>query len=151
MVNTAYNPEFASQFYPKYIAVIIQWATKLNSDKMNKVMQGWQNRNCGEKVSRKGFSFRSLDAEKCLEFTGYSFNAVTPVLFNRPMPVLVSEGIGGLEPKCFFMGGGNVDTKLRIGYDEFVEKSEYPIVKGDIANLRTDLEGEGAGAGETEN
>lgn len=65
--------------------------------------------------------------------------------------MLVSEGIRGLEPKCFFMGGGNVDTKLRIGYDEFVEKSEYPIVEGDIANMRTDLEGEeGSGGVEIE-
>lgn len=149
--NTSYNQEFASKFYPKYVAVIIQWATKLNSDKMNKTLQKWQNENSDKKVSRKGFNFRSLQAEKCLEFTGYSFNAVTPVLFNRPMPVLVSDGIARLEPRCFFMGGGNVDTKLRIGYDEFVEKSEYVILEGDIANIRTDLEGEGGGSPDGEN
>ena len=44
----------------------------------------------------------------------------------------MSEHISKLEPKCFWMGGGNTDTKMRIGYDEFVSKSEYQIIQGDV-------------------
>lgn len=33
---------------------------------------------------------------------------------------MVSHLIGRLEPRCFWMGGGHPETKMRLGFEEFV-------------------------------
>ena len=51
---------------------------------------------------------------------------------NTKIPVLLSKRIAELSPCCFWLGGGEVDTKIRIGVKEFVEKYDDDIFIADI-------------------
>lgn len=131
---------YSGKYYPKEVAVIIQWSAKCNNGKIYHVMRNWQNKNSEIQAPKKAFKFNALDGEKCEDLTGYSFNAVTPFLFNKEIPVLISKEIAELSPRCFWMGGGNADTKMRIGFEEFVEKSEYDVIVGDVSDPRLEFE-----------
>ena len=51
---------------------------------------------------------------------------------NTKIPVILSKKITELSPRCFWFGGGEIDTKIRIGVKEFVEKYDEDIFIGDI-------------------
>merc|ERR1712226_1116758 len=107
---------------------------------MIKLIKNWQWENSEAKAPRKVFHLRAADPEMAEKLTGFSFNAVTPFLWNEKIPIVVDENLNFLTPKLFWMGGGHKDTKMRIGLDEFVGKSEFPIIMGDVSILRDDFD-----------
>ena len=48
------------------------------------------------------------------------------------VPVLISERLRHLPGKFFWIGGGHVDIKLRMGLQEFVDKYPCEVYFGDI-------------------
>jgi prolyl-tRNA editing enzyme YbaK/EbsC (Cys-tRNA(Pro) deacylase) len=122
MENTAYD-ESASKdvFYPKYIAVIVQYEARLNAEKIMKTMKEYQNSHSLHKLSRKCFHFRHADEDVALELTGYGHNAITPFLMKNNIPVVLSKSILDLHPKYLWMGGGEVELKLGMSVEEFVQ------------------------------
>lgn len=65
MENTAYNEEVNDRYYPKYICVIIQFITKINAEKVMKLIKTIQNEKGAVKQGRNRFHFRLVD-EKVL-------------------------------------------------------------------------------------
>ena len=113
MENKKFKPEMASEFYQKYVCVVIQFKTNLNNEKLIKAMKNYQNSNCAEKVSRKGFHYRLAPDTVNAELSGYMHNAVTPFMFkNTEVPMVVSDRIQRLKPGFFWLGGGHVNTKI---------------------------------------
>lgn len=58
---------------------------------------------------------------------------MTPFCLNTKIPILISEKIIDLTPKCIWLGGGDIDLKIRIGLDEFITKfKDSEIMFGDV-------------------
>ena len=70
-----------SEFYKKYVCVIVQYTTSLNNEKLIKVLKAFQNDNCEAKAPRKGFHFRLANEDESNALSGYRHNAVTPFMF----------------------------------------------------------------------
>ena len=66
--------------------------------------------------------------------SGYGHNGVTPVFFVTPLPTFVAEAIVQLGHGWLWLGGGDIDIKLRISIDELKTKAEAPVVIADISN-----------------
>jgi prolyl-tRNA editing enzyme YbaK/EbsC (Cys-tRNA(Pro) deacylase) len=60
--------------------------------------------------------------------TGYDHNAVTPFDMPRDVPVIVSKALTDLSPPSVWLGGGEVDLKLRLPVDELVEALNATVV-----------------------
>lgn len=61
------------------------------------------------------------DEPVAIELTGYGYNAITPFLMNTKLPVILSAAIARLSPRHFWLGGGEIDLKLGISVDEFIQ------------------------------
>jgi len=128
MENTAYDEGSAKDaYYPKYVAVIVQYEARLNAEKVMKSMREYQNANSEKKLSRKCFHFRHADESVAHELTGYGYNAITPFLMKTEIKVVLSKAITELKPRYFWMGGGEVDLKLGMSVEEFLQVCN-PIV-----------------------
>ena len=80
MENRSFEESKASEYYTRFICVVVQYVSELNNEKMIKLLKARQNENCEQKVSRKGFHFRLAQKELSHQLTGYRFNSVTPFL-----------------------------------------------------------------------
>ena len=60
--NTAYDAKFEGPFYPKYIAVMVQYVSKINTEKLNKEIRYWQQKNVPQnKAAKTYFHYRLAD------------------------------------------------------------------------------------------
>ena len=80
MENKKFEESKKSKFYHQFICAIVQYTEELNNEKLIKILKAFQNDNCDDKVSRKGFHFRLAKEETSNELSGYRFNSVTPFL-----------------------------------------------------------------------
>ena len=133
MENTAFQPEYEHEYYKKYYCVLIQYTTQINAEKLSKTMRDIQNEKCEKKLGKKNFHFRLAPSDKSFELTGYDYNAVTPFCLKTNLTIILSDQITKLNPYCFWMGGGDVDLKIRIGIDEFLNKCGFKVHIGDIS------------------
>ena len=113
MENTAFDQNsYTPHFYEKYYCVVIQYTTKINSDKLGKLGRDIQNKHCVNKLGKKQFHFRLVAADVSYNLTGYRHNAVTPFALTHPMPLIISQPIITLQPNYFYLGGGAIDLKI---------------------------------------
>jgi prolyl-tRNA editing enzyme YbaK/EbsC (Cys-tRNA(Pro) deacylase) len=63
---------------------------------------------------------RLVDGSLSDHLSGFEHNAVTPLGMRTPMPMLIHTQITQLPDRHFWLGGGEVDLKLRIGTDAFL-------------------------------
>jgi len=91
---------------------------------------------CEKKLGKKNFHYRLVPSQKSFELTGYDHNAVTPFCLKTNLPMILSESITKLDPPCFWMGGGDVDLKVRISVDEFINKCSFQM---HVCDIVTDL------------
>jgi prolyl-tRNA editing enzyme YbaK/EbsC (Cys-tRNA(Pro) deacylase) len=92
-------------FAGKYVAVMVQYAAKLDMDRVAKFLKG------------KGGAadLRLSMADKAAELTGFDFNGVSVVGMATPMPIIVAKPIAQLPaPALVWLGGGAPDMKLRM-------------------------------------
>lgn len=68
------------EFYPKYIAVMVQYIAKINTEKLNKEMKLYQNGNSELKAGKQYFHFRLVEEKESQQMTGYEHNGVVPIL-----------------------------------------------------------------------
>lgn len=94
----------------KYYCVIVQYATKLNTDRIRKFLQKM---NAGA-VSSKCFNPRLCPEDVSDSITGYQKGAVCPLAMATDIPVIVSDKILALDPPIVILGGGHVDLKVEI-------------------------------------
>lgn len=78
-------------------------------------------------VSKKNFNLRLAPEEESDELSGFEHNAVSPIGFRTEMPIILSHKIAQLNPRVFFVGGGEVDLKLGMLVDEFL-KAYNPLI-----------------------
>lgn len=80
--NSYFEEKFREEpGYFQYVAVVIQYEDKLNAEKVMKFMKKLQNERCRfTAVSNKHFHFHLAEEEDAKRLTGYSYNAITPVL-----------------------------------------------------------------------
>ena len=102
-----------------------QYAARLDEDKLRKVLWG----QCGEgRVGLKHFSVRMASPGQALELTGYGHGAVTPFAMPADLPVYLSNQIPRLEPRTFWLGGGEQDLKLQLDTAEFLAACAPAVV-----------------------
>eukprot|EP00898_Chlorokybus_atmophyticus_P000079 jgi/Chlat1/1071/Chrsp110S08635 len=126
MTNTQAPPEVTDCSDPefsKYYIIIIQYAARLNAEKVKAFIHSMNN----GKVSKKRINMRLAPEEMSAELTGFEHNAVTPIGTKTPIPVMLSDRIARLQPASFWMGAGVVDLKMRVDVAEFV-KAYRPFV-----------------------
>jgi prolyl-tRNA editing enzyme YbaK/EbsC (Cys-tRNA(Pro) deacylase) len=75
------------------------------------------------KLSNNNFNFRLADEKEQEKLTGFGHNAVVPIgMANKQIPVILSDKISKLAPyKFFWMGAGEVDWKLEVNTQEFID------------------------------
>lgn len=79
-------------------------------------------------VSKKGFNMRLAPQEDSDRLSGFEHNAVSPIGFHTPIPIILSHKIASLQPGFFFIGAGEVDLKLCLRVDEFIENYKPYVV-----------------------
>ena len=121
MVNANCNHEhFSDAKDSKYYMVIVQYTTKLNTESLNKFLAKFSG------VSNSRVNMRLCSAEKSVFLTGYSHNSVTPIGCKSNLPIIVAEPITLLGAGYFWLGGGEIDVKIRVSWKDFLKLN--PIV-----------------------
>jgi prolyl-tRNA editing enzyme YbaK/EbsC (Cys-tRNA(Pro) deacylase) len=71
-------------------------------------------------VGKKQYSIRMVSQEVSDALSGFPHNAVTPIGMAKPVLVLLSDKIKTLPEGKMWLGGGEVDLKVRLDVAEFV-------------------------------
>ena len=104
----------------KYVCVMLQYAgAKLQKEKLTDAVRKMEGKNA---VGKKQYSLRMVSQETSDALSGFEHNAVTPLGMVTEVPVLLSHHIMKLPEAQVWMGGGEVDLKLRFDVAELVEK-----------------------------
>jgi len=104
----------------KYVCVVLQYAgAKLQKEKLTDAIRRMEGANA---VGKKQYSLRMVSQETSDELSGFEHNAVTVVGMATPVPVLLSNPIKNLPEGKVWLGGGEVDLKLRVDVAELVTK-----------------------------
>ncbi|KAK4538690.1 hypothetical protein CDCA_CDCA19G4715 [Cyanidium caldarium] len=110
---------------PLYICVVLPYAHRLHAEKVAAVVRATPQLTNGQHVPRKDVKYQLAPAEACEQLTGYTYNAVTPLGMRIAMPILVSDAllraVQSSGVSTFWMGGGQVDLKLRACLWECIE------------------------------
>jgi prolyl-tRNA editing enzyme YbaK/EbsC (Cys-tRNA(Pro) deacylase) len=76
-------------------------------------------------VGKKQYSIRMVSPEISDSLSGYPHNAVTPLGMAHPVPVLLSHKLKSLPDAQLWLGGGEVDLKMRVDVTELMTKLVY--------------------------
>jgi hypothetical protein len=76
--------------YPKYVAVMVQYISKINTEKLNKEIKNYQNAKAPERAGKQFFHYRLVEDKESTELTGYEHNGVVPVLMKTKYPLTPS-------------------------------------------------------------
>lgn len=126
----------------RYIAVLLQYVTKLDTAALERALRA--HGAVGEPRLRQ--------APDAVALTGFGFGAITPVGSATPLPVVVAKPIACLPPPSYvWLGGGEVDTKLRMFTAQLLRPGGcspgYTAVVLDCVEARDGEDGEGGDAG----
>ncbi|KAK2951612.1 putative YbaK/aminoacyl-tRNA synthetase-associated domain [Blattamonas nauphoetae] len=113
-----------------YYLCTVQYMAKLDCQKIYRVVRTLAN------GLKKHFHFRLAPDSEQAVLTGYPHGGVTPFGMKTKIPLILDERVTKLKPAIFFVGGGDVATKVSISVQEFIDIC-HPIV-ADIANPRQD-------------
>ncbi|KAA6389716.1 MAG: putative Rho guanine nucleotide exchange factor [Streblomastix strix] len=111
--------------------VKIQYVSKLDCKKLYNLI-----RNMAHGL-KKNFHFRVASSQEAEKLLGFTHGAVCPfgIKGSENIPIILDSAIvNNLIPSYFYMGGGNVDTKLRMSVTEFIQKTN-PII-ADVSSPR---------------
>ncbi|KAL6050731.1 DUF19 domain-containing protein [Balamuthia mandrillaris] len=106
----------------RYYAVVVQYTTKLQSQKLIKFLRSLpQNKH----ISKKSWNFCLADEEATYHLTRFSKNALSPIAaeFAEDIPIVLSDSIARLDPPFIWLGGGQVNVKLGVDVREFIQKT----------------------------
>ena len=104
----------------KYVCIVLQYAgAKLQKEKLTDAIRRMEGKNA---VGKKQYSLRMVSQETSDALSGFAHNAVTPLGMTTPVPVLLSDKIKALPEGKLWLGGGEVDVKLRLDVAELCEK-----------------------------
>jgi prolyl-tRNA editing enzyme YbaK/EbsC (Cys-tRNA(Pro) deacylase) len=98
-----------SVFSSRYILVVLQYVTKLDTEALAKALRAQSTGDSGA----SSFKLNVAPAEASDELSGFVHNAITPFGMSHTVPVVVSRSIAD-RSGFIWLGGGEVDFKLRI-------------------------------------
>lgn len=58
------------------------------------------------------------------QLTGFTYNAITPFASTTAIPVIVDAPVLSLDPPFIWLGGGEVDLKLRVTLSDILRVFE---------------------------
>ena len=128
MHNNKYKDNVSdSIYYSKYYCLVIQYTTRMNSTRLNKVLRELA------KVSARKLNLRLVPADINAEISGYLHNGVTPLGIKTKMPIIISDKLLNFIPKSrngtnennniddyMWLGAGEVNLKWRISLTQFI-------------------------------
>jgi len=121
MENTRAHPSvdgWSNPLNSKYYVVIVQYTARLHAEKLktfiHRLSQG--------QVGKQYYNMRLAPEDVSDELSGYSHNAVTPLGIKTPLPIILSHRIAELQPSFFFLGAGEVDLKVGMPSEEFIQQ-----------------------------
>ncbi|KAL0234006.1 hypothetical protein PCE1_002509 [Barthelona sp. PCE] len=120
--NVLYNGDEDFMEHPhwcRYYAVITQYTSKLNTQQLRNFI-GYHPGNFNRSV-KSNFKLRAVEPETAAELTGYQFNAHTVFGMRQPVPIIIDQKVLDIPHSSFFMGGGEVDLKIKVNTREFIE------------------------------
>ncbi|KAF9166806.1 hypothetical protein DFQ27_007593 [Actinomortierella ambigua] len=121
--NTKYRQDESQPIdHNRYWAIIVQYEGAVNVPKLEKAVRERTG------ASRKATHLRIAAAEKSLELTGFTNNAVSPVGMKSDIPILISSAIAELDPPLIYLGAGHVDWKIAIPVKGLLEHWNASIV-----------------------
>ena len=127
--NHKYNKSIKNDYYnSEYYCVILQYTTKMSSNKINKLILNCNN----SKLTKKDVLFTLAGEKESDELSGFKHNAVTPLGMKVSIPILLSKSITTLKPLYIWLGGGEVNQKFIISVNELINHFN-PIID-DIVN-----------------
>ncbi|TPX40375.1 proline---tRNA ligase [Synchytrium endobioticum] len=112
----------------KYYCVIVQYVSKLNTQKLINFVYGMNQNKPDRKLSKKDFNLRVADESMTMEITGHTQNGVSPIGMKVQLPIILSGGVTILQPPVFYMGGGHIDWKLALPVHEFIHATKCFVV-----------------------
>ncbi|KAM7273195.1 hypothetical protein ACFE04_027859 [Oxalis oulophora] len=119
LVNTQAPANVVDCTHPnnsKYYVVIVQYTARFNADSVKNFLYTLNNGT----IPKKKFNLRLAPEETSINLTGFEHNAVTCIGMKTNIPVILDEAIAKLDPKFFWLGGGEVDLKLGVDTSEFI-------------------------------
>lgn len=119
------NEDCCDRNNSRYYIVVFPYTERFDSEKLMKYV-----RSLNESVGKKKFNFRLAAEGESL--SGYSSNAIPPFGLKTEIPVILASKIKELSPAYFWAGGGHVDCKVRLDFDEALEKMHAQVA--DITN-----------------
>ena len=104
----------------KYVCIALQYAgAKLQKEKLTDVVRRMEGAHA---VGKKQYSLRMVAQDVSDALSGFEHNAVTPVGMATPVPLVLSHAIKKLPGGVVWLGGGEVDLKLRFEVAQLVAK-----------------------------
>ena len=104
----------------KYVCIVLQYAgAKLNKEKLTDLVRRMEGKNA---IGKKQYSMRMVAQDVSDKLSGFEHNAVTPIGMATPVPVVLSDKLKSLPDGQVWMGGGEVDLKLRFDVAQLCEK-----------------------------
>jgi prolyl-tRNA editing enzyme YbaK/EbsC (Cys-tRNA(Pro) deacylase) len=104
----------------KYVLVIVQYTHKLHRERLIDAVRALE----GDKaqgVPKSKYNLRLVEGTVSDALSGFEHNAVSPLGLRTPMPILIHAEILQLPRQHFWLGGGEVDVKLRFDTAAFVD------------------------------
>ena len=90
---------------------------------------------CTRRPASRGGNWEQTQHTQCLRIhergSGFGHNAVAPLDMATPIPIIVCASIRDLNPAYIWLGGGEVDLKIRLNVEEFIAATG--AVVGDIS------------------
>ncbi|KAG2490808.1 hypothetical protein HYH03_010730 [Edaphochlamys debaryana] len=109
--------DWSDPYHSKYYCVIVQYTARLNADKLKMALMELG----GRRFARQFYNMRLCAEEVNDRLTGYSHNAVSPLGMAESLPIVLSHRIAQLQPAEFWMGAGEVDLKVGMDVQEFID------------------------------
>eukprot|EP00736_Rhodelphis_marinus_P008066 Rmarinus@m.24046 len=132
VVNSSWtkSEDCEPQFNSKHYAVVLQYGTTLNGEKVAKLLRAKSG------LGKRSCTIRLAEEKEMQELSGYARNAVSPLGMRANVPMILSESILNVQPAFIWMGAGEVDLKVGVPIKEFVQLCS-PLV-GDICHSKSE-------------
>ena len=122
---------------PRFVCVVFQYRRKLDANKVADVVRSWAEERA---PGKRSYNMRLAKRDANDRLSGYAHNGVVPLGMRcRDMRVLVSHHCLNLPGGTFFMGGGDVDVKLKSNVQRFVQATHAQVADITADTLMTDL------------
>lgn len=109
----------------RFYCCVVSYVTKLSAQDLMRIIKDVNVQQNRVPPTNKNLHFRL--AEDCVGVSGFPPNGVSAVGLKTPMPIVLDKELTTLEPPMFWMGGGEVNLKLSVDTQEFVD-SYKPII-----------------------